>query len=699
MIINFRIIIQGKQMKFKKFKTKAILFIFAMVFCLCEFIVPKQSVYATEKVTFTVDVSKKQLLRGDEVIYTISMAQNESGAGLDLKFNYDSSVLELQETARGEVFNGASISDLNDVNEGSISATIASLNVLNNGTVFTATFKVKDSAKGKLDAGIDTVEIIDENFEDIECTITDNASDVAVSVPVTGISIDRNNLTLNKGDTEVISSTISPADSDASVSWSSSDTSVATVSEDGTVTAIGGGNATITAKAGAYTATCKVTVVVPLNSIEITGTTDSIIKGQTTKLEIKYNPYDTTDSKEATWSSSDTSVATVSDDGTVKGIKEGTVSVTAKVGDKTAAYEINVAEINITEIQIKDTLIINRGETDTLSVTYIPDNTTDDKTLTWTSADPTIASVDAVTGEITGVKEGIVEITATTKTIDEITNQPVSATVTVTVKENHLTNEIAETITFDDMDTILKGQTLNLNDIINLDDVIEENNITDKISVEWKSSDEDVAIIDSDAHITFLKKGTTEITAVISAQDGSGNKASYEAKITLEADEISLESIAFDKNITQMQVGDSETLNIVYNPENTTDDKNVEWSSSNSDVAVVDNGKITANKVGTAVITAKVGDKSVSCTIEVVEADISDEDDGNGGTADGNGTTGGNGTTDGSGATGGNGTADDNGTTGTGDNGNFVPYIILIICSVAVVAISIGEKIYSLKNK
>ncbi|MCL2488920.1 MAG: Ig-like domain-containing protein, partial [Oscillospiraceae bacterium] len=60
-----------------------------------------------------------------------------------------------------------------------------------------------------------------------------------------------------------------------------------------------------------------------------------------------------------------------------------------------------------------------------------------------------------------------------------------------------------------------------------------------------------------------------------------------------------------------------EVLMVAYNPINATEDKTVVWSTSNSDVAVVENGTVTAKANGTAVITAKVGNKEAVYTVTV----------------------------------------------------------------------------------
>src|SRR5699024_5751895 len=79
-----------------------------------------------------------------------------------------------------------------------------------------------------------------------------------------------------------------------------------------------------------------------------------------------------------------------------------------------------------------------------------------------------------------------------------------------------------------------------------------------------------------------------------------------------------LDSIAIDMADFDLGIGKTQSLNVVCNPENTTDDINVEWTSSDNKVATVnENGIVTAIAEGTAVITAKVGDKTASVTVTV----------------------------------------------------------------------------------
>ena len=84
-------------------------------------------------------------------------------------------------------------------------------------------------------------------------------------------------------------------------------------------------------------------------------------------------------------------------------------------------------------------------------------------------------------------------------------------------------------------------------------------------------------------------------------------------------DTIEVSSIKHSKSSLSLKVGENSTLTATINPSNATD-KKVTWSSSNKSVATVDsNGKVVAVGPGTAVITAKVGNKTVTCTVTVTE--------------------------------------------------------------------------------
>ena len=173
------------------------------------------------------------------------------------------------------------------------------------------------------------------------CSVTVTKKVVAVE----SVTLDKSSLELNEGETATLAATVKPDNaSDKTVTWSSSKTSVATVDANGKVTAVAEGNATITAKAGNKSATCSVTVtknVVAVESITLDKSSLELNEGETATLVATVKP-DNATNKTVTWSSSRTSVATVDANGKVTAVAEGTATITAKAGDKTATCTVTV---------------------------------------------------------------------------------------------------------------------------------------------------------------------------------------------------------------------------------------------------------------------------------------------------------------------------------------------------------------------
>ena len=164
-------------------------------------------------------------------------------------------------------------------------------------------------------------------------------------VGVTSVSIDKTSLSLAEGESATLSATVKPDNAtNKTVSWSSSNSSVATVDAAGKVSAVAEGTATITAKAGEKSATCSVSVTkkaVAVESITLDKTSLELKEGETATLIATVNP-DNATNKAVTWSSDKTSVATVNASGKVTAVAEGTATITAKAGGKTATCIISV---------------------------------------------------------------------------------------------------------------------------------------------------------------------------------------------------------------------------------------------------------------------------------------------------------------------------------------------------------------------
>ena len=135
------------------------------------------------------------------------------------------------------------------------------------------------------------------------------------------------------------------------------------------------------------------TQIIPVSSISVNPTSLTLEEGETSNISATVSPSNATD-KTVTWSSSSNAVATIKD-GVVTAVKEGSATITAKAGGKTAVCEVkvNAKFVAVTSITLDQTsLDLKEGETATLTATVKPDNATD-KAVAWTSSNDAVATV------------------------------------------------------------------------------------------------------------------------------------------------------------------------------------------------------------------------------------------------------------------------------------------------------------------
>ena len=274
----------------------------------------------------------------------------------------------------------------------------------------TVTWSTSDASVATVNDGVVTAKKVGT------ATITAKAGDksatceiTVVATPVTAVTLNKTSVSLKAGETVTLTATVKPDDAtDKTVTWGSSDESVAKV-ENGIVTAIGKGLSTITAKAGDTSATCMVTVSVPVENVTLNKTELVLQKGQEEVLVALVSPDDATD-KTINWSSSNVSVVRVDQNGAVAAEGAGTAVITASAGTKSATCTITVTipvesiSLNMTERTIK----VN--ETVLLKAEINPSDATT-KSIQWSSSDVSIASVGS-NGMVKGLKEGVATITA-----------------------------------------------------------------------------------------------------------------------------------------------------------------------------------------------------------------------------------------------------------------------------------------------
>ena len=160
------------------------------------------------------------------------------------------------------------------------------------------------------------------------------------------VALDKAADSVTVGNSTTLTATVTDAPEGAMVKWTSDDENVATVNANGVVTGVSAGTATITAKVGGVSATCTVTVTVPVTGVTLDQTGLSMTVGYTVSdpitLTATVAPEDTTEDKTVTWTSDNEAVATVDANGVVTAVASGTANITAKVGGVTATCTVTV---------------------------------------------------------------------------------------------------------------------------------------------------------------------------------------------------------------------------------------------------------------------------------------------------------------------------------------------------------------------
>ena len=211
---------------------------------------------------------------------------------------------------------------------------------------------------------------------------------------------------------------LAKAASKLTVVWTSSDESVATVDATGMVVAVSAGEADITASVtdSEMSAVCKVTVKVAAKDITVPDNLDvKLNDGNETTVEATVSPADATDVK-VSYASTDEAVATVDKDGKVQILQPGECDIVTtltqeseKVVEKKthikAFYEVEGITLDKTEG------VLTAGNTVTLNAAVLPEEVADETTVTWTSSDEKIATVDE-NGKVTAIAAGEATITA-----------------------------------------------------------------------------------------------------------------------------------------------------------------------------------------------------------------------------------------------------------------------------------------------
>lgn len=361
------------------------------------------------------------------------------------------------------------------------------VSVTNDGTV---TAKAVGSA---------TITVRNANGHSATATVT--VDDVVV--PITSVVLSETTLTMNKESSQGLRVIVNPSDTtmDTTITWKSSNEEIASVSSTGLVRAKRPGRVVISAtSSNGIVAECDVTVRSEIKSVVLNQTALTLEEGSNQSLRATINPSDTTDAKDLNWVSSNTSVATITQNGEVTAVAPGTATITVTtVNGRKAECKITVTEAvvtrPITSVTLDQTsLTLVEEEEATLTATINPSDTTDSRTLVWTSSDENVATV--VDGVVTAKSAG-----TTTITVTSVNGKKANCAVTVNAKEIPITSVALD----HDVLTIKAGNNATLTA------TILPANTTQSKAFTWISSDDSVASV-ADGVITAKKAGNATIT-------------------------------------------------------------------------------------------------------------------------------------------------------------------------------------------
>jgi len=365
------------------------------------------------------------------------------------------------------------------------------------------------------------------------------------------------------------------------------DPSVLEVSEDGLITPKKAGETDIILTFGDLSKTIHVNCYIPLESVSLKEHLIRLNVDDEYPLETIITPDNTTTKVQPTFISKDYSIVDVDKDGTLKALYPGRTTVWMTFEEFSDAATILVsAPLKGIELE-QDDITLEKKESFKLGVKYIPGYTTDDTTTTYSLITSELGTITE-NGVFTPTRTGLAHVRVSVGDFSEICDINIIA---------HL-----EGISFPYQElTIRNGET------ITMPVALEPYDTTDEINITFESSNEKVAKVDEEGVITAVGPGATTIRAIC-------GKFTCEMVLNVV---IPVSGIRISETNVTIEKGTTRTLYATVLPENTTEEKYIDWASDNGKVAYVENGVITAVGPGTCHIRAYHDDFVATCTVTV----------------------------------------------------------------------------------
>ena len=439
-------------------------------------------------------------------------------------------------------------------------------------------------------------------------TINATATVNVAKIPVTKIVVTPPSASVIIGYTTNLAVIVTPSNAtDTTVTWTSSKPTVAKVSSSGVVSALSVGTVTITATSndnGAIVSSAIITVTpIDVTSITLTpSVSTTMFVKDNLSIVTRVLPLTATDST-IIWTGNNDAVATVAS-GVVTAYQLGTVTITATSSENPsvkATLTIVVSNVDVKSIAIVGSTTMTVNGIQTLNANITPSNATD-HSVTWSSSSSATASVNATSGLVTANASGTVTITATS-----VQNPTVTQTITIVVSKI-----MPATISLSPSTT----QNINVKDFVKLTANILP--IAADQSVQWSSSNDNIATVDVNGKVIGVSEGQVTITAT------SSSVGTLSASITVNVSLVHVQTIALSASSTTMTVGGTLPISVTLTPVSPTDPSLV-WSVTNgTGSATVDQfGIVTASTAGSVTIVAtSVQDNKVSGTYVITISDI-----------------------------------------------------------------------------
>lgn len=387
------------------------------------------------------------------------------------------------------------------------------------------------------------------------------------------------------------------------VSWTSNNTAVATVDLSGRARGVTGGQATITASRDGVGGSATLTVNPPtLQSIALSPPAARIRVGETAQLSVLGTYSDGVVRAVASgvsWSSSDSSLATVSASGLVKAVGVGTVTVIASVEGKSASATITLSPPLLIAISVAPANVeISVGQAQAFVATgsFSDGSTAVLAEVSWSSSNPAVAGVDSQ-GRVSGIAPGTVTIAAS--------RDGKTGTATLAVKAIELQSIAISPIS----PSVRVAETVQLRVAGRYSDGSLRPVST---GLTWSSGNQAIATVDASGLVRGNAAGTSAITAVVEGKV---------ATVTVTVNPPLLRSIAVTPSNASIFVGQSQAFIATgtFSDGSTGVVAAVQWSVSDSAIANVDSGGLVRSLAGGVVtVVATHGGLSSSAALTVV---------------------------------------------------------------------------------